>query len=423
MAAAVAAVSLHAMVAIPSQHSLSSTPPIAPDAPSLGGWAAPITPARRGSRWLVALALLGGTGLCAAFLAVKHVPWFGPFVADHLRSMVGSERVTELEETVASVEDRVQHAVSDGKARSLTDSTPPELLPAPTDAKSPLGASTPPPVGFLYAETASSEDGVWQAVATRTGQSSAMYRTIIHPDAERAYAELFVFALDLSKLSVHAVAGSIEPKSADPALDATRPGVVPEAERGALVAAFNGGFKAEHGQFGMMVDGTELLAPKPRSCTFAATADGALRIAPWNGLTGTETFSWWRQTPGCMLQDGVLHPGLRSEDSRNWGATLEGKTVIRRSAVGLSADARTLFVGISNSTTARALALGMQHAGARDVAQLDVNFSFPRFLMYRDSADGSKLSAVGAVKGLLYQNDEYVGHASTRDFFYVTARN
>jgi hypothetical protein len=122
-----------------------------------------------------------------------------------------------------------------------------------------------------------------------------------------------------------------------------------------------------------------------------------------------------------MLQDGVLHPGLRTEDSRNWGATLEGKTVIRRSAVGLSADARTLFVGISNSTTARALALGMQHVGSRDVAQLDVNFSFPRFLLYKDG-EGSALNAVGAVRGLLYQPDEYLGHASTRDFFYVTAR-
>jgi len=99
----------------------------------------------------------------------------------------------------------------------------------------------------------------------------------------------------------------------------------------------------------------------------------------------------------------------------------DGKTVIRRSAVGLSADARTLFVGISNATTARALALGMQHAGARDVAQLDVNFSFPRFLLYRDG-EGHALSAIGAVRGLLYQPDEYLGHASTRDFFYVTAR-
>lgn len=407
------------MPAMPS--AISSLPPTVHDAPSQGGWAAPISPARRSSRWRLRLALLGGAGLCAAWLGVKQVPWFGPLVADQLRSLLGSARVTQLEEAVAGVEDRVQKVVSDGKARNLSDATPPELLPAATDAEVTHDAVSPRRVGFLYPETASAEDGLWRPVATRAGQSASIYSTIVHPDSERPYAELFVFALDLSKLRVQAVAGSIEPKSADPAPDAPRPGVVPEGDRDALVAAFNGGFKAEHGRFGMMVDGTELLAPKPRSCTFAATSDGSLRIAPWGELAGGAGLGWWRQTPGCMVQNGQLHAGLRSEDSRNWGATLEGKTVIRRSAVGLAADGRTLFVGISNSTTARALALGMQHAGARDVAQLDVNFSFPRFVLYRE-AEGGKLTAVGAVKGLLYQKDEYVGRASTRDFFYVTAR-
>ena len=95
--------------------------------------------------------------------------------------------------------------------------------------------------------------------------------------------------------------------------------------------------------------------------------------------------------------------------------------MIRRSAVGLGPDGKTLFVGISNSTTARALALGMKQVGATNVAQLDVNFSFPRFLVYEEGDQG-KLTALGAVKGLLYQPDEYLGHSSTRDFFYVTTR-
>jgi hypothetical protein len=122
-----------------------------------------------------------------------------------------------------------------------------------------------------------------------------------------------------------------------------------------------------------------------------------------------------------MLEDGVLHAGLRSENAKGWGATLEGDTVIRRSAVGLSADGKTLFVGISNSTTAPALARGMAHAGANSVAQLDVNYSYPRFLLYQDAAaTGSGLVAEGAIKGLLHEDDEYLGQASRRDFFYVT---
>jgi Phosphodiester glycosidase len=402
------------MRALPS--SLSSLVPPAHDALSaLGGWASPIVPTRPASRWLLALAVMGGVGVGAAWLGVRHVPWFGPMVADQLRALVGSERVTSLEEAVAGVEDRVQQVVSDGKARSLSDATPSELLAKTVDV-----SAAPSAIGAMYPGSGSPEDGVWQAVHLRTGDSGAIHQTMVHPDPERAYSELFVFALDLSKLRVHTVAGSVEPKSPEALPTVERPGVIPDADRGDVVAAFNGGFKAEHGQFGMMVGGTELLAPKPQSCTFAATTDGTLRIAPWSALASGD-FSWWRQTPGCMLQDGVLHPGLRAADSRNWGATLEGKTVIRRSAVGLAADGRTLFVGISNSTTARALALGMQHVGAQHVAQLDVNFSFPRFLLYRDGAPQG-MTAVGAVRGLLYQPDEFLGRASTRDFFYVTAR-
>lgn len=412
------------------------------------GWANTLPPARSRSRWLFVAAMLGVSLVGGSWFAIRSVPWFGPMLADGLRAVLGSERVTQLEELVADVEDRVQRVASNGRARSLSESTPEDLLSAPMhpaaaarpdapglpavgeplsrslsrDEPAEVTVTRPADVAPLYPRVASPEDGRWQAVPVRATSEPVLYRTILHPDAERAYAELFVFALDLSKVSVHAVAGSVEPRS--PAgTKAARPGVVPERDRERLIAAFNGGFKAEHGHFGMMVDGTVLLAPKPRSCTFAALPDGELRIATWTALeSDASRFSWWRQTPGCMVEDGVLHPGLRDPDSRNWGATLEGKTVIRRSAVGLSSDGRILFVGISNSTTARALALGMQRAGAVTVAQLDVNFSYPRFLLYREDEQSGELVARGAVKGLLYEPDEYLGRRSTRDFFYVTAR-
>jgi hypothetical protein len=392
-------------------------------APPPSGWSTTKAPERKRSRWAFGATALLSVSALGAWLAMRTLPWFGPFVADGLRTTIGSEHVTELEEAVADVEDHVEQATSDGKARTLTEATPAALLvPASNDPATLALERRPANVAPPYPAVSTPEDGVWAAVPVRTGGTPALFRTILHPDRDRSYAELFVFALDLSKLGVHAVAGSIEPKSPTAAPDVARPGVVPEADRGQLVAAFNGGFKAEHGQFGMMVDGAELLAPKPLSCTVASTADGTLAIAPWTALAPRATdFVWWRQTPECMLENGVLHPGLSSPDTKHWGATIDGETVIRRSALGLGADGKTLFVGISNSTTARAMALGMRQAGAVTVAQLDVNFSFPRFVVYEEG-DAGKLTAVGAVKGFLYEPDEYVGHASTRDFFYVTAR-
>jgi hypothetical protein len=403
-----------------SQRVLSSVRPEAERHLPAGGWVASIHVPRTGSGWLASLAALGFTALLGTWLGIRTVPWFGPLVADTLRSIAGSHNVTRLEEVVAGVEDRAKQVASSGVARSLTDSTPPELL-APAPHETAPDADRPQDFRPLFAKTASPEDGIWQRVAVRGSETPVLHRTIVHPDPARSYAELFVFALDLSKLRVEAVAGSVEPKS--PSKNgAERAGVVPERDRGKLIAAFNGGFKAEHGQYGMSVGGTELLKANPISCTFAGFADGSMSIATWRKLERADQAAWWRQTPPCMLENGVLHPGLAVSTSKKWGATLEGDTVIRRSAVGLDASGKTLFVGISNSTTARALALGMERAGAVSVAQLDVNFSFPRFLLYRDDADTGKLTALGAVKGLLYQPDEYVGRASSRDFFYVALR-
>ena len=97
---------------------------------------------------------------------------------------------------------------------------------------------------------------------------------------------------------------------------------------------------------------------------------------------------WWRQTPGCMVELGKLHPGLAADDNTYWGSTIEGSTVIRRSAIGVSEDGRVLYVGIGDSTTAPAIARAMKHAGAHSIAQLDVNWSYPKFLLYEPIDDG-----------------------------------
>jgi hypothetical protein len=130
---------------------------------------------------------------------------------------------------------------------------------------------------------------------------------------------------------------------------------------------------------------------------------------------------WWRQTPSCMVEEGELHPLLRAPQVRNWGATLDGNTVIRRSAVGLDRDGKVLYVGISNHTTAPAIALGLRHAGASVVAQLDVNWSYPKFLLY-EPGEGGALAPVALASGFEFSEDEYIRKRSLRDFFYLTRK-
>ena len=172
----------------------------------------------------------------------------------------------------------------------------------------------------------------------------------------------------------------------------------------------------------MNVDGVTLVPPRPQMCTFAAYRDSSLRVDPWNELAATENeMRWWRQTPPCMVTAGRLHPGL-TDKVTTWGAALGGETVIRRSAVGLDAGRAVLYVGISNSTTARAIAEGMSHAGGHHVAQLDVNWSFPKIVVFRRSVSGER-AAAGLFSGFVFDRDEGLRKRSPRDFFYVVRRS
>jgi hypothetical protein len=418
--------------------------------------------------------LLGGLTLAIALgaagvLAVHHVPQAGPLVANSLRSVIGIRAVARLEEVVASAEDNVMRLRWQNEPpRSLSDMSPtivgadarnvsaPTLPVASLAAITTVGVSSvseplmsasdlsssvapivapvitplvaaavPASIAPPYPEVAAAGDGVWVPVPDPEHPEvpAVMYKTLLHPDPERPYTELFIVSMPSDQVKLASVPGTEEPASENPAAAALPGrGVIPAAHRGDLLAAFNGGFRAEHGHHGMMVGGVTLLDPRADMCTTAGYEDGSLQIGTYSRLAALpQKPLWFRQSPRCMVEQGALHPGLRDPNARGWGATLEGETVIRRSAIALSQDGERLFVAVTNFTTARALALGMRAAGGWNVAQLDVNRSFPKFLLFpRDEA--GKRHAVSLFQGFLYEPEEMLDDPNPRDFFYLTRR-
>jgi hypothetical protein len=248
-----------------------------------------------------------------------------------------------------------------------------------------------------------------------------MMKTLLHPDVTRGWAEVFVVAVDLRRTDVFMVAGTQEPKEEKPLPTApVRTGVIPPKHHEELLAAFNGGFMTEHGGYGMLLDGITIVSPKPNACTFALYKDGSMRIATWKSMAETEKdMVWYRQAPECMVENGKLHPGLVYGGGLKWGATLDGETVIRRSAIGLNAERDILYVCITNHTTARVLADGLKHAGAVDIAQLDVNWSYPKFVLFEPGKAGPERKAVALAEGFEFSEDEYIRKKNRRDFFYL----
>jgi hypothetical protein len=398
--------------------------------------------AKRARRLAIAalLVLAGGLG---AREAIHRVPWFGPWLANGLRGLLGPDAVSWLEEQSADVEDRYRRTFRSGEApRSIEQASPAlsssPLAPIPEPASV---ASTSPPqqaprfrpvdVGPMAARVAAAGDGLWRAVPdpARSEATPLLYATLLHPDVKRPWSEVFVVATDTSQVGLYAVAGTREPEATTVAGESyQRRGRIPEPHLGQLLAAFNGGFMTQHGRHGMRVDGVTLVSARPHLCTLIALEDGALTIGTWRARApeveqaeGEGRLRFWRQGAPCMYEAGTLNPRLEDEEVRNWGATLDGQVVIRRSAVGLDPDRRVLYVAVSNDTTARAIAQAMRHAGASDVMQLDVNWSYPKFLLFPSGSDGQR-RAHGLFEGFVFHEDEYVRRSSPRDFFYVIRR-
>jgi len=412
----------------------------------------PPAPSRRRrilKRVLLGLAIALPVTLGATWYAANHVPWFGAWLADSLRSVLGTDNVAELEVFAYGLEDRWNRFFRSGEkpkqywdaptAQTTTPAPPPSLsasspaAPGPatwqSNSASPAASAAPatPPfrpadIGPLSPKIAAPGDGIWVPVPLPESPTEPplLYKTLLHPDTKRPWAELFIVAIDLRRARLFSVAGKSEPRGTAPgSREAVRPGLIPDAHRPDLVAGFNGGFKEEHGHYGMKIGGILLVPPRKDACTVAALPDGTPKIASWKALEPTaDTLVWWRQTPACLVENAKLHPALYDENT-NWGAAIGGGTVVRRSAIALDPERTTLYVAVSNSTSPRTLAIGMQHTGATDVAQLDINFSYPRFVLFQKTQSGDR-ETVSLFEGFKADKGDYLATPSPRDFFYLT---
>ena len=373
------------------------------------------------------LALIGLT-----YWAVHRYEWAGPLVANSLCAVVGDDNVAKLEDFVYAVEDRVNRLTRKNEKPQAHWQVPaPAAAAAPTASAAAtaagdvprLPAFAPKDPGPAPKAWSAPGDGKWVPMLDprRPGEPPYMLKTLLHPDAGRSWAEVFVVAVDLRRVRLYAVAGTREP-AADSAEGEKyeRAALIPSAHDEELLGAFNGGFMTEHGGFGMKIDGVTLVKPKPNACTVAVYNDDAVRIAPWRDISADEAkMRWFRQAPECMWAADKLHPGLQGGKGLKWGATLDGETVIRRSAIGINAARDILYVSITNHTSARVLADGMHHCGAVDVAQLDVNWSYPKFVTFEATDGGTERRAVALADGFEYSPDEYIRKKQRRDFFYL----
>ena len=382
-----------------------------------------------GIGWLH-IGILGIVAACLlALVGIVIIPAASPAVgadvADLLRAVVGVGPVTELESLSNQLRDdlnRLRFADSSQPQISFSGTATPQplqprarMLPSPTPPPAPATATLLVP----DVVTAAPQIG-WQPYGPEENGVPLMARTLLLVDLQRSYAGVALVRIDLSRLQLHMVPGTLEPAHPSGIAESIPYlGMVPPPNQGGLVAAFNGGFKAIHGHYGMMVNGITLLSPIDGMATVAVYKDGSVQMGAWNqDLSLSPDMAAFRQNCPPLIDQGQLNPTLSTDAVRAWGFT-HNTDVTWRTGLGLSQDRRFLIYAVGNGTDARFLAQALQQAGAYWAMQLDINQYYARFVSY------AQTGGAPAGRMLLDQmtdNPRLYVTPSIRDFFYLTLR-
>jgi hypothetical protein len=374
---------------------------------------------------------------------VRAVPW------------IGDDRMQWIKAVAFTLQDKVRAATAGGTtaedvhdelglpAASQPDETPtfadPEVGWPPAPMKGPVAPTLPGEGRWIPL------DGDKFITPAAGGGTPAFVTSFLRPSRERPDVRVYVTLWDSRQLALHMEAGTIEPISAN---GEHGPGIVPrkpEVMR-RLVAAFNGGFQAQHGEYGMESDGVEYLPPKPYAASVVELRDGSNGFGAWpSSAVVPDDVVGFRQNLTALVQDGKFNPWGRVW----WGGTPPGwadQIHSARSALCMTTEG---FGGYFYSTniSAEDLAAAMLDARCAFGIHLDMNPGHAGFEFYDVAPDGklpplgrpmqADWEAEGKVSGMpgyAFRSRRMIramGHMlfpryiqrEARDFFYLTQRS
>ncbi len=147
------------------------------------------------------------------------------------------------------------------------------------------------------------------------GVPAPFLTTFVRGDPAAPHTRVYVTLWDPRLVSLHMEAGTVEPVSAT---GEAGPGQIPRTPEVIrhVVAGFNGGFQATHGEFGMQANGVLYLPPKPYGATVMELRDGTTAFGAWPKSTEVpdEVLSF-RQNMTPLVQNDKYNP---------WGRTWWG---------------------------------------------------------------------------------------------------
>lgn len=369
-------------------------------------------PGRRVFTWKRLLAGLLLLMLATGGIAYSQKERIAPEVADTMRTLIGDERTAQVESWFFRLEDRVHKAkyrLFGGETNPFeTEAVHVQYLPRAEGAvvhyfpETGVRTDFPDLTGELFmpipmqlpeirqlSNDPEPGEGVWSTAGLplTTPADVRMAKTFLHPDPSRPYASVALLLVDSRRARLHMVAGTVDPGGSR---NIAGPGIIPDEHLASLLVAWNGGFKGDHGIYGMQVGDTVFRQLRPNLATVCTRTDGTFVMGEYGrDFTWDETMTACRQNAILLVDKGEVSPRT-NEGNDTWGYVRvdSSEFITWRSAIGVTKDGN-LLVAAGNSLSADSLAKALWAAGAEYAMQLDINNPYVLTGLYFHQPDGT----------------------------------
>lgn len=283
--------------------------------------------------------------------------------------------------------------------------------------KAQLAADIPAALSSLAGKPLPGE-GQWRVIESVDGEP-AILSTFLRQSATYSSYVSGIVSMDprLVKFQLH-------PGSEDPGPGNWGPNSdpwIPPGKRAGLLATFNSGFKIDASRGGFYLNGSTDGTLQAGDASVVYYKNGTLKIGDWGrDEQMTPQVEGVRQNLQLIVDNGQIPSTVDENVEAGWGFTLGGDYYVWRSGIGMTKDGRIIFV-YGPALNVRQLATLLQHAGAVEGMQLDINPAWTSYEYYQAAHHPSNPTPVNLLPDQDGSPERYY-YMWSRDFTAVYAR-